>query len=153
MNQKSDYKNLLVNHLQKILDARIETVLREIEMAKESRDNETKNSVGDKYETSRTMAQFELEKNNLLLNKTILLKNELSQIDLHKNYHKAEYGSLVLTSTGDYFISIGLGKIEIENKTVYCISLASPIGKVLNNKKAGDVINFQGKPVSITNIF
>ena len=153
MNTYSEIKQKLVNHLSEILDTRIETVIREIELAKEARDNETKNSVGDKYETNRTMAQFELEKNTLLLNKTVVLKNELLQIDIHKKCDKAEFGSFVQTSAGDYFISIGLGKTEIENKPVYCISLASPIGKMLQNKKVGDLFNFQGKAITIINIF
>jgi len=153
MEAYSEIKQKLVNHLLAILDTKIETVMQEIELAKEARDNETKNSVGDKYETGRSMAEFELEKNSILLNKTIELKNELLQIDVHKNHRKVEYGSLVQTSSGDYFISIGMGKIEIENITVYCISLASPIGKLLNNKKSGDIINFQGKPLTINTIF
>ena len=153
MEAYSEIKQKLVDHLLAILDDKIETVMCEIEMAKEARDNETKNSVGDKYETNRTMAQFELEKNSLLLNKTILLKNELLQIDVHKKCDKAEFGSFVQTSEGDYFISIGLGKTDIENKPVYCISLASPIGKMLNNKKTGDLLNFKGKAMTIINIF
>jgi transcription elongation GreA/GreB family factor len=94
-----------------------------------------------------------LEKNTLLLNKTVVLKNELLQIDIHKKCDKAEFGSFVQTSEGEYFISIGLGKTEIENKPVYCISLASPIGKMLQNKKVGDLFNFQGKAITIINIF
>jgi transcription elongation GreA/GreB family factor len=153
MKAYSKIKQQLVNHLSEILDIRIEMLIREIEMAKEARDNETKNSVGDKYETNRTMAQFELEKNTLLLNKTVVLKNELLQTDIHKKFDKAEFGSFVQTSEGDYFISIGLGKTEIENKPFYCISLASPIGKMLQNKKVGDLFNFQGKAITIINIF
>jgi hypothetical protein len=35
----------------------------EIQLAIESRDNETKSNVGDKYETTREMMQLEIEKN------------------------------------------------------------------------------------------
>ena len=145
-------KEIIVNHIQKILDTRIETAIRDIEMAIESRDNETKSTVGDKYETGRSMVQFELEKYNDQLNKAIQLKNELLQIDLHKNYTRVEFGSIVFTKNDCYFISIGLGKIEINNQTWYSISLASPIGQALFNKSAGDKIKFQGKEIVIIEI-
>jgi transcription elongation GreA/GreB family factor len=45
-----------------------------------------------------------------------------------------------------------LGKIEIEDEAIYCISLISPIGKALQNKKAGEKIDFQGKEILVTKI-
>ncbi|TNF41120.1 MAG: hypothetical protein EP310_07770 [Bacteroidetes bacterium] len=87
------------------------------------------------------------------MNKYDLQKNELLKIDINKANHKVELGSLVFTNGGNYFISIGLGKIEIENEPVYCISLISPIGKILQNKKPGEKINFQGKEIIILKIF
>ena len=60
----------------KIIDQRIESTKQAIEYARESRDNETKCSSGDKYETGRTMMNFELEKSRMLLNKTLNTKND-----------------------------------------------------------------------------
>lgn len=148
----TNLKQLLVYQIGQILDTRIETANRDIELAKESRDNETKSTAGDKYETGRAMVQFELEKNSLQLNKAIQLKNELSQIDVHKKFNKAVFGSVVLTNRGNYFISVGLGKINIDNQTFYAISLASPFGKVLFNKMVGNEVSFQGKNFVITKI-
>ncbi len=145
-------KEIIVNHLHGVIDKRIETATRDIQIAKESRDNETKSTAGDKYETGRAMVQFEIEKSNVQLNKAIQLKNELAQIDVNKKLNNVVFGSIVRTNQGNYFISIGLGTIIIEQETFYAISLASPIGKVLNRKKVGDKINFLGKTIIITEI-
>jgi transcription elongation GreA/GreB family factor len=98
------------------------------------------------------MMQLEIEKNALQLNKYELQKNELLKIDMYKTPEKVELGSLVFTEENTYFISIGLGKIEIEDEAIYCISLISPIGKALQNKKAGEKIDFQGKEILVTKI-
>lgn len=145
-------KEILYNHLLKIIELRIETANYDIQNAMESRDNETKSTAGDKYETGRTMVQFELEKNMEQLNKAILLKNELAQINLHGKFEKAEFGSIVKTTHDNYFISVGLGKINAGNDVFYAVSLASPIGKILNNKKVGDEVNFLEKKIIITEI-
>lgn len=135
-----------------MLEEKINSSKQAISSTKESRDNETKSSVGDKYETGRAMMQMELEKNRALLNKALKMKNELERIDLHKKYDKVEFGSLVTTIEGYYFVSIGLGKLQLQNETIFCISLASPIGKLLHNKKTGDHFNFQGKEMRISEI-
>jgi len=145
-------KEQLLRKIISLLDQRIELVRVAIDSAKESRDNETKSSVGDKYETGRTLMQMEVEKNRIQLTKTESLKNELLKINLHKKFDQVEFGSLVKTSQNNYFISSALGKIEVNNEIFYCISLASPIGKLLHTKKEGDQFSFQGKEILINNI-
>lgn len=145
-------KEQIFKEIISLLDQRIELARLAIEAAKESRDNETKSSVGDKYETGRTLMQMEVEKNRVQLNKTELLKKELQKIDLHKTFETVEFGSLVRTSQNNYFISTAIGKIEIETEIFYCISLLSPIGKLLHTKNTGDKFSFQGNEIEITNI-
>lgn len=146
-------KRKLLAEIYKTLDKKIEDSILAIESAKESRDNETKSSVGDKYETGRTLMQQEVEKNRVQLNKTELLKKELQKIDPHKKYSKVEFGSLVQTSERTYFVAAAIGKVSCEAKNYFCISLASPIGKMLNTKCINDTITFQGKTETILNIF
>lgn len=147
-----NHKLAIINKILTILDEKTESAKQAIDSAKESRDSETKSSVGDKYETGRTMVQFELEKHNIQLLKAQQQKHEISQINLQKKHNIADFGCLVYTNQETYFISIGLGKIEIGGEPIYCISLASPLGKILYHKSVGDKINFQGKEISITEI-
>lgn len=111
-----------------------------IEEAKKSRDNETKSSVGDKFETGRARLQSEIDRYSIQLDKARQLKNELMQIDLNKKHTKVALGSLLITTNGNYFISIGFGKIEVLENCYYAISLASPVGQLFKDKVVGDVV-------------
>lgn len=148
----TNIKQALLEKIISGLNEKIEEVKQAIQSAKESRDSETKSSVGDKYETSRTLMQMEVEKNRVQLNKTEFLKAELLKIKLRKTFKIIEFGSLAITSQNNYFISSAIGKIEVENENYYCISLASPIGKQLHTKKVGDSFSFQGKEIQINKI-
>ena len=152
MNKAIEIKKQIFNQIILIFEERIEMAQLAVNSAKESRDNEPKCSAGDKYQTDRTMMQTELEKNRVQLNKILNMKNELLKIDLQKNYNKIEYGSLVLTESGNYFMSTGLGKISLGNKKYFAISFASPMGKLLHNKKAGDKFIFMGKEIVISDV-
>ncbi|MBX2974264.1 MAG: hypothetical protein KF797_14300 [Flavobacteriales bacterium] len=59
------------------------------------------------------------------------------------------FGSLVTTDQGVYFIAIGLGPVQVAGNTCYAISLASPIGQLLQGKAAGDAISFNGKRIVV----
>jgi hypothetical protein len=135
----------LLHHLEQSI---VETE-QAIASAKESRDNESKSSAGDKYETGRAMMQIELENNGRQLDKTRLAKQDLQQLNLQEPHTLVGQGSLVYTSQGIYFISIGFGKLELAEQLYYAISLASPIGQTLKNAKVGDSVSFQGKVLKI----
>ena len=149
---KAEPKRRILDHLNFMLSEKIESLQTIITSAKESRDSETKSSVGDKYETSRTMAQIEIQKNETQLQKTRMLQKELSKIEINKIFDVVEFGSLVLTNQEHYFISLGLGKIIVDEKEIFAISLASPIGKSLEGKKIGDTVQFQQKEIEILEI-
>ncbi len=145
-------KEKLYNKIMTLIDERIESAKTAIASAKESRDSETKSSVGDKYETGRTLMQQEVEKNRVQLHKAERIKTELENIDLKKKFDKVEFGSLVSDGKIMYFISTALGKIDVDGKSCFCISLASPIGKALRNKCVGDKISFMEKTIEIVDI-
>lgn len=152
MNVQKNRKQEIIKYLQKMLDAKVETAEMSIALAKESRDNDTKSSAGDKYETGRAMMQLEMDKNEAQRSKVLNLKRELALINIRKEYTQVEFGCLVITNQGNYFMSIGVGKIKVEDDIYYSLSFASPIGKLLQNKKIGQQFHFQGKEFIIENI-
>jgi hypothetical protein len=152
MNSEQETKSELCNQLRIILDRKLDETLGAINSLKESRDSDSKSSAGDKHETSRAMMQIELDKCEVQLANLVATKNDLERIDLQKNYLKAEPGSLLITNQGNYFISIGIGKLDIGDTSYFAISLASPLGIALKDKLAGDKIQFQGKEFIITEI-
>ena len=145
-------KAALLAQLLQHLEQNIAETEQAIASAKESRDNESKSSAGDKYETGRAMMQIELENNGRQLEKSRLAKQELLQLDLLETHSVAGPGSLVYTNEGTYFISIGFGKLELEEQPYYAISLASPIGQALKQAKVGDRVSFQGKVLEVLHI-
>lgn len=148
MNQKAE----IIKYLSNLLDSRISEINAAIILLKESRDNESKSSAGDKYETARAMAQIELDKLQQQLQNQNTLKTELLKIQPKAITEKTGFGSLVNTSTGNYFISVGLGKMELHQEIIYAVSLASPIGQALKDTQRGDTINFNGSSIHILNI-
>lgn len=143
MNTKLQLKKQILNRVLEIVEEKHEEAVKAIQQVKESRDNESKNSVGDKYETGRSMLMFEMEKHTLQLQKAQMQKHELSQINLHKKPDRVQFGSLVFTNRGAYFLSIALGKITVEGENIFCISPVSPFGKLIQNKTTGDKFSFQ----------
>lgn len=145
-------KNNLCQRLQKILSEKMESIQEAMAAARESRDADTKSSAGDKHETSRALAQIEMDKLEVQWNKMLVLEKELNSIDVDKKYEQVEVGSLVFTNHENYFISVGLGKIEMNGNTFYAISLASPVGAALKWKKVGDKVVFNGRELVIEGI-
>ena len=152
MSEGAKIKQQIFRKLQQLTDQRIETARIAIHSVKESRDNETKSSAGDKHETGRAMMQLEMERNNVQLTTALELKNEIDKINIDKECHKVEYGSLVFTNQENYFLSVGLGKIEIKEDIFYAVSPGSPIGKILKDKKIGNTFTFLEKEIEILNI-
>jgi len=152
MDRIKELKGIVYHKILKELDRKIAVIGEAIASAKDSRNNDTKSSAGDKYETGREMMQIEIEKNEVLLNQTAKQRKELTRIDVSEEFNKVAFGSLVVTDKGIYFISIGIGKIQIEDQICYAISLASPIGGLLKDKAIGDEVQFQGRTFTIKEI-
>lgn len=106
----------------------------------EAANNETKSSAGDKHETSRAMMQLEQEKLGKQLKELEEQRSELEKIDISKPSVQIAKGTLIQSDKGFLFISIGLGKISVDGKTVFAISPQSPLGLKLLGKKENDVV-------------
>ena len=118
----------------------------------ESANNETKSSMGDKYETGRAMAQHELEKATQNLKET---ERQLEILNQLKDSHEenVRLGSFIMTDQEAYFIAIPLGLVEMEGKFIIVISPASPIGKVLIGKNKGDKFKFNEFEKQIVEVY
>jgi hypothetical protein len=134
------------------IERRINAIEETLASIRESRDNEMKSSAGDKYETGRAMMQIEEDKNRIQLAQALEVKNELQKLDIDKKTMRIENGSLVYTNAGIYFISIGIGKVELEEQLYYCVSRLSPVGQKLIGKRTGDEIEFNGNQIRIVTI-
>ena len=99
--------------------------------------NDTKSSMGDKYETSREMLQQEINHLQIQLNEH--LKSQQILKNINPNPHKiVTLGSLVETEKGMFFIAISLGELSFSQEKIFVISAESPLAKAMNGKKTGE---------------
>ncbi|MBM77550.1 MAG: 3-oxoacyl-ACP synthase [Crocinitomicaceae bacterium] len=141
---KSEILNQLELKIQEITDA--------IKSAEISRDADSKSSAGDKHETSRAKIQTEIDQLSKQLFNAQKQKNDLLNIDTDQTNSLANVGSLVETNKGYFYISIGWGRIQMQNENYFVISLGSPIGMLLKNKKKGDSFQFRNTEYCILNL-
>ena len=153
MKDKFQLKKNLLDTCRRIISERIEVIEQNLKGVRESRNNETKSSAGDKYETGRAMLQIEEDNYKKQLHQAQLLNNQLDQIKIDSMANQVGIGSLVVTDQGEYFISVGLGEVSLQGKTYYCISAASPVGGKLIKQKIGYQFDFNGREIEIIEIW
>jgi len=136
-------KSLIIKEINKTIDAKTNSVQEMLQETIDSRNSDTKSSAGDKHETSRAKIQIEIDQLTKQLDLLNRQKQQLNSIDFSIKNPTASIGSLVKTKNGTYLISIGFGKVIIENEVFYAISPASPIGRLFNNKLKGDKFIFR----------
>ena len=119
----------------------------------EAKTSETKSSAGDKFETSREMLQGEEDRTTTTLSNAVYLKKSLDQINPDSISSKVELGALVICSSLNYYISVGLGKIELSEDKYWAISMASPLAKQMRGKTKGENFSFNGKLQTIEDIY
>jgi len=114
--------------------------------------NDTKSSMGDKYETGREMLQQEINNLQVQLNEVLKQQDFLKTI-LPKSSEKAEKGAIVKTERGLFFISVSLGEITFENQKIICISPESPLAKAMSGKQKNEVFSINNMNQKIENIW
>jgi|AntRauTorcE11897_2_1112592.scaffolds.fasta_scaffold40396_1 transcription elongation GreA/GreB family factor len=147
-----ELKIALYEFIHKELDQKIESARQDVQSNRESRDTATKSTAGDKHETSRALMQTALDNSEAQLNKTVALKNQLNKIDPQKELSEVEFGCLVTSERGTFFISIPFGKVEIDGTTIFVISPAAPLAQAMLGKKAGEAASFQGGELKIKEV-
>ena len=130
---------------------RIANYKNEIETIKESIESNDK-SGGDDDDSGNGKLFNDLEKNSQYLTDAQKMLDSLKAINPKMVSDTVGIGSLVKTTTNNFFISISAGKIDLENISVFAISIASPIGVLLKNKVKGEQVEFNGNTFTITDI-
>lgn len=147
MLDKSEVKAALIAEM----NCRVEQIERRLSDSRDSLLNETKSTAGDKHETGRAMIQLEQEKLGKQLQSALQLKTNAAQLP-DEPHTKIQFGSLVQTKAGWFYLSIGIGKIDIAGTDVFCLSAATPLGQVLLNRKAGESYVMNGATSEIITV-
>ncbi|HKK73741.1 MAG TPA: hypothetical protein VJ953_01605 [Saprospiraceae bacterium] len=149
MENAKAFKEKVFRHAVDQVEERIEELEKQLDRLMESKESETKSSMGDKYETGATMIQIDEEKVREQLNRNRSVKVDLEQLILDKVYPQVNKGNLVETDKGIYFVGIGLGQIKIDGQPCFCVSTEAPVGQALLGSKVGDEINYNESKIKI----
>lgn len=106
----------------------------------------------DRYDSFR--AQL-LRKRDMLAQQFAVAQEELRYLRQLKTdipCRKVEPGALVNLSSQHLFVSVGLGKIEVEGEIYYAVSPVVPIAIAMKGLKKGDTFIFQGNKKEILDI-
>ncbi|WP_299177998.1 hypothetical protein [uncultured Chryseobacterium sp.] len=114
--------------------------------------NDTKSSMGDKYETGREMLQQEINNLQRQLNE-VLHQQTLIQRLLSEPLEKVQNGALVKTNKGIFYISASVGEIVSENTKIMTISEEAPLAKAMMGLKEGQTFSINNINQTIENIW
>jgi len=145
-------KTALIAYMKDLLDERMQVAWEAMEAAQESANDQGKSSMGDKYETSRSMGQLDRNMHAKQYEQIRLEKTVLERIAANTGSSRGAVGSLIQTTAGWFFISVSLGILKFEDETVIAVSSSSPVGTSLLGKAEGENFRFQNKEQKILKI-
>jgi transcription elongation GreA/GreB family factor len=136
MINKTDLYNQCVEKLQTQLDE----MQAAIDKVQESIEGEQSSTAGNKFETARAMGHEELDRLNRQFFNLNNEMNILNQINASKSCNSVQLGALVETNKKMLYLSVALGKIELNKQVVFAVSVKSPIGHAIIGKMPHDKI-------------
>lgn len=148
----ADIKEKLHRACVEYVEERIASAQQAITAARESANDDTKSSAGDKFETGREMMQQEIDRNRKQLEESQRLKLVLEKIDPLKQTDVIQNGALVTTNLGKFYISISRGQILVDDTIYFAVSSVSPIGLKLMKQREGFEFDFNGKPLRVEKV-
>lgn len=144
-------KTEIISFIRQHLETQLFDYVEELNSTNEEIGKETKSSAGDKFETSREMMNQEVSR---IEERIAYLKRQLNSLNqISTNTVDAiTNGSLVLTNHGLFFFGIAFGKLDIENSPLLGLSLNSPLGQLMKDKKQGEYLTFMNRNYTIKSI-
>lgn len=114
--------------------------------------NDTKSSMGDKYETGREMLQQEINNLQRQLNETLNQQSIIQKINAEPS-SKVQNGALVKTNKGLFYIAASLGEIVSEDQKIMTVSVESPLVKAMFGKEVEETFTINNIHQTIENIW
>lgn len=145
-------KKAFFEHLSNSLSEKIARLQLDISDLQKDISEDSKSSAGDKFETSREMAQQELGKLSTQLNEQLRIKSLIENQPI-ENPGQAQLGALVETNKGMFLLGIPIGNSSFEGKNIVGIGLGAPLGQLMLHKKKSDHISFNNQEFIIEAIY
>ena len=145
-----DLKKELLFACVKLVDERAESLRQVMQDAQQSANDYGQPK--DRYDSYRTQLLRKRDMFGQQLQKILQQKNILEKVDPKRRSDTASFGSLVMTDKQNIFISVGLGKVDLNGQSFFVISPAVPYFKAAEGKKKGDIFEFRGQKFNILDI-
>jgi len=114
--------------------------------------NDTKSSMGDKYETGREMLQQEINNLQRQLNECLNQQSIIQKINGELSL-KVQNGALVKTNKGLFYISASVGEIILDNQKIMTVSAESPLVKAMIGLTKGQKFSVNNMSQTIEEIW
>jgi hypothetical protein len=98
-----------------------------------------------------------------LMRKRDMLAQQLSQVEEELRFlrqikpgvvsTRVEHGALVVLNSQILYILIGIGKVILDDITIYVVSPVVPLVEAMKDIKPGDSFSFRGQTMAIKEIF
>jgi hypothetical protein len=146
-----DFKRSLIDHCVDIIRKKAVNV--ENEMTETQQQVNDYGAPKDRYDAFRTkmMRQKDMlgQQLKILLDDIMVLQT----IDTKKAKTQVEQGTVVITEKQRLFISVGLGKVELEGNNFFVISTKVPFYIAIKGLKKGDLFEFRGQKDKIVEVY
>lgn len=139
------FKKRVFEVVREKLQSRVDTVNRAIADAKEAAAGEEKSSAGDKYETARAMSHLQQEMNAAQLDAAQKALSAHLSLDPNEQLTSVQNGALVKAGPNWYYLSGGLGLIEVDGIKVGSLSANAPAATAMMQKTSGDSFELNGR--------
>lgn len=140
--------------LEMVKDRLMEKIRKFEDLIESTRDsnNDTKSSMGDKYETGREMLQQEINNLQRQLNETLNQQASLQKITAEP-CPKVQTGALVQTEKGLFYIAVSAGDLILDNHKIITVSPESPLAKSMNALALGQTFTVNNISQTIKEIW
>ena len=145
-------KQRLLNECLRIQNSQIQTAKSAMDEAQESA-NEHQGAMEDKFESFREACQIQRDMFAKQLDEAITTLSILKRINATKENKNIMLGSVIITNTQKFFISVSLGEITLDGEKYFAISAMSPLFKAMVNKNVGEDFSFRNNNYRIEAIF
>lgn len=151
--QADTFKKELFNQISSELEIKANDFKTAVSNLRDGIANDSKSSMGDKYETSREMMQQEINhlEQQISINQQQLFY--LKSFNLLAKNEQIVLGSLVQTNIGWFFIAVSFGEIKVLEQAIIVISPISPLGKILIGKKVNDEFEMNERILKILSVY
>lgn len=151
--QADTFKKELFNQISSELEIKANDFKTAVSNLRDGIANDSKSSMGDKYETSREMMQQEINhlEQQISINQQQLFY--LKSFNLLAKNEQIVLGSLIQTNIGWFFIAVSFGEIKVLEQAIIVISPISPLGKILIGKKVNDEFEMNERILKILSVY